>query len=141
MFRFSSGSPYLYINISTGAPKNISHIIDICIVHWGHRHQLRTALEEINTDIGNDENCFENEKVKNKEAYCFRKENNTTEVDKAEYVDITSPETIADDSEYNKYAYNNIPAKKCSLCLEESQHMCRICGKLVCVLLCSLQDP
>ena len=44
-------------------------------------------MEEINTDIGNDENCFENEKVKNKEAYCFRKENNRTEVDKAEYVD------------------------------------------------------
>ena len=47
----------------------------------------------------------------------------------------------ADDSEYNEYAYNDIPAKECALCIEGSQHMCRICGKSVCVLFCSIQDP
>ena len=65
---------------------------DIGIVPWGHRHRLRTSLEEMKTDNGNDKNCFVNEKVTNKEADCS-KENNVTKV------------VRADVSEYNEYAY------------------------------------
>ena len=88
---------------------------DIGIVPWGHRHRLRTALEDMKTNNGNDTN---------KEADCSKEK-----------------VVRADDSEYNEYAYNDILAKECALCIEGSQHMCRICGKSVCVLFCSIQDP
>ena len=50
-------------------------------------------------------------------------------------------EDILTDYEKEKIDGNQSDIVECPLCRDSSQHHCRICGKLVCNLFCSIMDP
>ena len=44
-------------------------------------------------------------------------------------------------SEHDDHTKTMIENQECDLCLKGTQHKCRLCNKIVCILLCSLPDP
>ena len=50
-------------------------------------------------------------------------------------------EDILTDYEEEEIDGNQSDIVECPLCRDSSQHHCRICGKLVCNLFCSIMDP
>ena len=87
---------------------------DIGILPWGHRHILRTTLEEMNKSLGGED-----------------------------LIGTFATNETHDLIEETSDGMNDCEStpSPCDLCAGATQHTCRNCGIPVCNLMCSIQDP
>ena len=92
---------------------------DIGISTWGHRHQLKKAVQNTLDE------SHENISIIDDEVECGE-----VEVDESNKDDLACSET---DEEADPI--------DCAVCASTTQHFCVLCEKKVCVIFCSVQDP
>ena len=102
---------------------------DIGIKRFGDRHKIIEKIRQIKRNTK-----YENEKHINNEPLV--EQNFSTEILLQE-----SCEVIENDDNMNDVSLvEMVPEKECDLCTT-SKHTCRLCGKAVCNLFCSIPDP
>ena len=103
---------------------------DVGINSWAHRHKIKRAIEDVKLKKVD----FSDEKEKNQSV---TKETEKNIEDRSK--NCSDDETIVDQEDDTLEETGN--QDDCNLCLEGKEHLCRICGKAVCVPYCSIQDP
>ena len=112
---------------------------EIGISTWGHRHQLKKAVQcSINETVNKvteehelelDENVVENSEIEHDE--------DQIEISVHE-IDYYSNDIEIEDAQ-DKIEEND--PIDCAVCNSTTQHVCSLCGKKVCQIFCSEQDP
>ena len=113
---------------------------DLGINSWAHRHKLKRAIEESKS-----KKIHVNVVDVSKESHNNNDSKNTTLSENV--VDVTKEPDYENHSKNTTHSEHDdntnliIEKQECDLCLKGTQHKCRLCNKIVCVLLCSLPDP
>ena len=119
---------------------------NIGIVSWGIRHKFKRAVEDLKPK--KDDVNIEN---KTNEEHNIPKMNDNDGKGKANYNDSTlddiedevfsNSEDLEGETAITDIEEDETSSNECPLCRDSTQHHCRKCGKLVCILFCSIMDP
>ena len=119
---------------------------DIGIVPWGHRRLLRKAIEDVkqfgslkNADDSSDETVANPVRIVDPPVVT-EADSVASSCSKIFEDQSSSCPTIVDSFLSSKSGSSSLP-DSCDLCAVAKQHECRLCGKAVCNLKCSEQDP